>query len=258
MGKNQAYKAMQWARLGSSSGASRRRGGRRHAGRFISFSRVARGALGQPQQDPYPHVGRVQEGEESLGRHDCKCRSYASEIRDYKFTCQVDIGGFDQQPISLRQEVHVVRKVCCCNHWTPCPQGKLVSFGGSLHVQSYPNAALKKKSYPNAGSLYRNWLPRVPLQLVASEPLDSLCDDNFRPKNTLWLHSLRKRRGCSYKWKDGVRASLQKRLMRSAFYFPSLLFNKVDFLLDVLLTFLFCIASLFPSLVFFLIYSKLS
>uniref|UniRef100_A0A453FGS2 Uncharacterized protein n=1 Tax=Aegilops tauschii subsp. strangulata TaxID=200361 RepID=A0A453FGS2_AEGTS len=43
MGKNQAYKAMQWARLGSSSGASRRRGGRRHewhAVRLVSLNKT--------------------------------------------------------------------------------------------------------------------------------------------------------------------------------------------------------------------------
>jgi hypothetical protein len=35
-------------------------------GRFISFSRVARGALGQPQQDPHPHMGGVQEEAEGM------------------------------------------------------------------------------------------------------------------------------------------------------------------------------------------------
>nr|CAB3503915.1 unnamed protein product [Digitaria exilis] len=94
MGKNQAYKAMQRSRLGSSSGAPGAAdapedgmvghiaivGGwgisaRRHPpqknkelwltravadGRFISFSRVACGAPGEPQQDAYCHLGGVQ------------------------------------------------------------------------------------------------------------------------------------------------------------------------------------------------------
>lgn len=94
----------------------------------------------------------------------------------------------------------MARKVCCYDYWTPCPQRKLVTFGGSLHVQSYPNA----------GSLHRNRLPRVPLQLVASGE-----------KNPLWLYSLRKCGGCSHRWNDAVLASLQKRLMWGTFYSQS-------------------------------------